>query len=163
MKNILIVCADKDLRKDISKKLATITNSIYLDVDDMLQFELLKHQNVALNEAGAVLRTMQQDCINRANEYKNCIITISNDVFVANDNFKLFNASVKIFISLSKAYFVARMQGKDQHRLEQQLTLFNQVNMLVKNNCNYIIDKDARTIDEICQEIVLVIEQKKSH
>ncbi len=157
------MCADKDLRKDISKKLATTFNSIYLDVDEMLDFEILKHQNIALGEAGGALRKMQHACITRANEYKNCIITISNDVFVADDNFKLFNDSIKIFVSLSKAYFVARMQKGDQHKLEQQLTLYNQINALVRNNCNYILDKDVKSVNELCQEIILTIEQKKSH
>ena len=157
------MCADKDLRKDISKKLSTVVNTMYLDIDEMLDFQILNHQNIALKDAGDMLRKMQQTCINRAKEYKNCVMTISNDVFVANDNFKLFKDNVKVFIALSKAYFVARMKKEDMHKLEQQISLFNQINLLVKNNCNYIVDKDAKTIDELCQDIVLILEQKKSH
>jgi len=157
------VCADKELRKDISKNLATACNCIYLDIDEMLSFEVLNHEDLKLNEAGEVLRKIQKDCINRAKQYKNCIITIPNDIFVANDNFKLFNENIKIFITLSKAYFVARTQHDDKNKLEQQLSLYNQINILIKNNCNYIIDKDIKSIEQICQEILLILEQKKSH
>ena len=136
---------------------------IYLDIDDMLYFEILNHQDLELARAGDALRKLQQDCIRRANEYKNCILTMTNDLFVANDNFKLFNENVKIFIALSKSYFIAKSKTDDKHRLDQQLSLFNQVNLLIKNNCNYIIDKDAKTVDEICQDIFLMLKQKKSH
>ena len=129
----------------------------------MVDFEILNHQNISLKDAGDALRNIQQNCINRAKEYRNCIMTISNDMFVANDNFKLFKDDIKIFVALSKAYFVARMQNEDGHKLEQQLSLFNQINLLVKNNCNYIVDKTTKSIDEICEEIVLTLEQKKSH
>jgi len=136
---------------------------IYLDIDEMLYFEILNHQDVELSQAGKALREIQQNCIKRANEYKNCILTIPNELFIANDNFKLFNENIKIFIALSKSYFVARAQSNDKYKLEQQLSLFNQVNMFVKNNCNYIIDKEAKSVEQICQDIFLMLKQKKSH
>ena len=108
MQNIVIVCADKDLRKDVSKVLGQELSFLYVDVDDILDYELLNNQDIILNEAKTKLKELEQKSIKRALEFKDCIITMSRNLFVANDNFKHFAKWHKIFISLSKAYFVAR-------------------------------------------------------
>ena len=38
MQNLLVVCADKDLRKDLSRVLGAELNFLYVDVDDVLDF-----------------------------------------------------------------------------------------------------------------------------
>ena len=152
MKNILIVCVDKDLRKDVSKMLATDLKCICLDVNELLNYELLNAQDIPLSQASTEMRNMEQKAIKRALEYKNCIITISHDLFVANDNFKLFDIN-KIYIHLPTAYLVAKSKRTNKQQIEQNLSLYHQIGEFVKSKCDFVVDKGIKTIQEIGKEI----------
>jgi len=157
------VCADKDLRKDLSKVLGLELGRLYLDVDELLDYEVLKYQHLTLSQAGEALHKIQHDCINRALEFKNCIITISHDLFVSNDNFDLTRDLTKVFVKLSKSYLVAKIKKEDKYKLDQELSLFEQINALIIDNCDIVIEKGAKANSDLCKEIINELEQKKSH
>lgn len=159
MQNVLIVCADKELRKDISKVLARELNFLYVDVDDILDFELLNNQDVTLTEAKDVLQKLERKCFDRVMGFNNCVVTVSRDLFLSNNNFKLMNDYIKVFVLLSKAYFVARTKTEDFHKLEQELVLFDKINKLIEINCNIIIEKEIKSIEEIGEEIIKKIKK----
>ncbi|MBQ7797929.1 MAG: hypothetical protein IJ371_02270 [Clostridia bacterium] len=160
MQNILIVCADKELRKDVSRHLGRELKYLYVDVDDILDYELLNKQDVALTKTAEVLEALEQKSINRALELKNCVITISRDLFVSNDNFKLFNDLVKVFVVLSKAHFVARVKSEDKYRLEQELAIYDNINKLITMHCNFSITKEIKSVEEISNEIIKELDKK---
>lgn len=152
MQNILIVCIDKDLRKDISKVLSTELGFLYVDVDEILDFEILNTQDVNLKEASQIIKELERKSIERSLKFKDCIITMSRDLFVANDNFLLFKDCKKVFVRLPKSYLIAR-GGKDKYSIDQQIELFDKINKLVAINCNITIDKDILSIHEIVKAI----------
>ena len=152
LQNILIVCEDKILRKDVSKVLATELNFLYVDVDEILDYELLSHQDISLIEASEALEKLERKSIERALGCDNCVISLSRDLFVSNDNFRLFDKCKKVFIELSKGYFVARYKG-DKRNLEQDVALFDKINKLISVNCDIVIQKEIKSIVEIGKEI----------
>ncbi len=155
MKNILIVCADKSLRKDLSRALASELKCLYLDVDELLDFEILNRQEIRLSEASKALNQMELDTLKRVAEFKNCVITISNQLFVSNDNFECITDVVKVYVELSKSYLVSKASKKDIHKLEQELCVYDEINNLIKSNCDFCINKDIKTIEQMCQEIIM--------
>lgn len=159
MKNILIVCADKNLRKDLSRALATELKCLYLDADELLDFEILNRQEIRLNEASNALQQMELDTLKRIAEFKNCVITISENLFVSNDNFSSINDVIKVHCALSKAYLVAQTNKRDAYKLEQELSVFDEINALIKANCDFVVSKDVKTIEQVCQEIIVNISQ----
>lgn len=161
MKNILIVCADKDLRKDLAKSLATELKRLYLDADELLDFEILNRREFSLTDARDTLNKMEQETLTRVMHFKNCVITISHELFVSNDNFKILDNVIKVHLMLSKAYLVAKTKKADKHKLEQELCLFDEINKLASANCNICVSKDIKSIPEICQEIILHCNQIK--
>lgn len=152
------MCADKNLRKEVSKLLGAELGFLYIDVDEVLDYELLNYQEVSLEQANEKMRLLEIKSIKRALDFKNCIITASRDLFVANDNFKLFNNAKKIFINLSKGYFVARANW-DKHRVEQELSLFEQINKIIINNCDIVIEKEVKSTIAIKDEIILALKK----
>ena len=161
MKNILIVCADKNLRKDISKALASELRCLYLDADELLDFEIVNRQNIKLSDAGEALQQMELDTIKRMTEFKNCIITMSNQLFVSNDNFEQIKGVTKVCLSLSKAFLVAKINKDNKHKIEQELCLFDEINGLIKRNCDIVIDKDIKTNSQLVQEIIYEVQSIK--
>lgn len=154
MKNILIVCPDKDLRKDLSKALSKELKCLYLDADELLDFEILNRQDIALTEARDALHEMEAETLRRVTGFKNCIITISHSLFVANDNFDLLKDLRRVNIVLPKSYLIAKTRKEDKYKLEQELCLYNQINALVSANCDVTIEKDVISIPEMCQKII---------
>ena len=148
------MCADKELRKDLSRVLATELKFLYVDVDEVLDFEILNQQDVKLAEAKDVLKNLERKSIDRVLNFDNCIITISRDLFVSNDNFLLMKNCKKVFLPLPKAYFVARNNGGDVYKLEQELAMFDHINKLVSVNCDIIIDKKIQSIQELTKQII---------
>lgn len=154
LQNILIVCADKELRKDLSKVLATELGFLYVDVDEVLDYELLNHQDVTIAEAKEVLKKLELKSINRVLNFNKCVVTISRDLFLSNDNFKLFSNMTKVFVLITKAHFVARYKSDDKYRLEQELVLFDKVNNLISSKCDMTINKEVKSVQDMCAEIL---------
>lgn len=148
------MCADKDLRKDLSRVLGAELNFLYVDVDDVLDFELLNQKDITLSKANDVLKQLERKSIDRVLGFKNCIITMSRDLFISNDNLKLFKDIKKVFVSLSKSYFVARFKGDDKYKLEHELILFDKINKLISINCDIVVDKDIKSLEELKIEIM---------
>ena len=155
MKNILIVCADKNLRKDLSRALASELKCLYLDADELLDFEIVNRQEIKLSEAAGALNQMELDTLKRIAEFKNCVITISDELFVSNDNFEHIKDVVKVYIELSKSYMVSKSAPKELYKLEQKLSVYEEINNLIKANCNFSISKDIKSVEQLCQEIIL--------
>ena len=79
---------------------------------------------------------------------------MSRDLFISNDNLKLFKDIKKVFVSLSKSYFVARFKGDDKYKLEHELILFDKINKLISINCDIVVDKDIKSLEELKIEIM---------
>ncbi len=142
------------LRKDLSKVLGVELNFLYVDVDEVLDFEIINQQDVKIDEAGDVLKLLEQKSIQRVLNFNECVITMSRDLFVAHNNFLLFRNCHKVFVMLPKAYFVARNNGGDINKLEQELLMFDKINKLVSINCDMVVDKEVKSIEDISKEII---------
>ena len=154
MQNIIIVCADKGLRKDLSKALASELGFLYVDVDEVVDFDVLNMGNVTLTTASQELDNLEKKSIKRVMDFKNCVITISRDLFVANNNYQMFSECKKIFVALPKAYFVAKGSGSNVDKLEQELLMYEKINKLTSNYSDIVINKDVKTIEDMVKEIL---------
>jgi shikimate kinase len=157
------VCADKELRKDLSKILANKLNYLYLDINDMVDYAVLLNVDSNLNEAGNILRSVESDSIKRAMGYEDCIITMSNDLFVANDNFKLLKCEHKVHLKLPKGYLISKIKKDDKYKLEQELIMYNQVNNLIGLRCDVVINKEVKSLQEISNEVIISLNKKAKH
>jgi len=153
LQNILIVCSDKELRKDLSKSLASELKFLYVDVDEVLDFEMLNNSQVNLTQANEVMKMLERKSINRVLGFKDCIVTMSRDLFVSNNNFALMKDYFKVFISLSKSYFIAK-NSKDMYKLEQELLMMDKINQLVGLNCHITIEKNIQSVQQLSYEII---------
>ena len=152
MENILIVCLDKVLRHDIIRVLSKELGFLYADIDEILEYEMLNNSSTSLHEASDRLNYLEQSSINRALSFNKCVLGISKEVFVSNDNFEMFRMP-KVFIALSKAHLIAKSKW-DMNKLEQELLMFDKIDNLAKQNCDIVIDKGVKSVEEICEEIL---------
>ena len=152
MENILIVCLDKLLRQDIMRVLSKELGFLYADIDEILSYEMLNSSTISLLDANERMEALERASISRALDFDKCVLGISKELFVSNDNFEMFKMP-KVFIMLSKAHLIAKSKW-DISRLEQELLMFDKIDNLIKLNCDIVVDKGIKSVDEICQEIV---------
>lgn len=152
MENILIVCLDKGLRQDVIRGLSKELGFLYADIDEILEYEMLNNYSTSLADANDKLIQLEQASINRALGFNKCVLGISKELFVSNDNFTMFKMP-RVFIVLSKAHLIARSKW-DTNRLEQELLLFDKIDNLIKQNCDIVVDKGVKSVNEICEEIL---------
>jgi hypothetical protein len=128
-------------------------------VDDVLDFELLNNQDISISEANEAMKMLEQKSIKRVLEFKNCVYTVSRNTFISNDNFKWFSNTFKVFVNLSKSYFMAHLTTEDKYKIEQELLMFDKINQLIKINSHITIDKDINTVEQIASQIILQLKK----
>lgn len=151
----VIICADKTLRNDIAKKIAgKLNNMLSADIQDVVDFELLNHPEIGLNEAGEFLKTTERKAILKSLQYKNTILTLPCKMFVANDNFELFADRIKVYIRLPKRYLISKLNNENRAEIEQELLLFDQMDDYITRLTHYAIDSELKSVDDIAEDIL---------
>lgn len=149
-KNILLVCSSKELRKELSKILARDTKMLHIDADELLDFEILNRQEISIKEAGEVLKHLEQDYINRVVNFKNCVITMSDQLFLSNDNFNLLKNIKKVYI---QTYPQQEKKHSNKYKFEQDLLMYDDINNLLISLCDITI-KAENNLSKLSQEII---------
>ena len=158
MENILIVCLDKILRQDVIRVLSKELGFLYADIDEVLEYEIINNSSTAITDANDKLIELEHSSINRALQFNKCVLGASKELFVSNDNFEMFKMP-KVFIALSKAHLIARSKW-DMNRLEQELLMFDKIDNLIKQNCDIVIDRGVKSVEEICEEILAQLKKQ---
>lgn len=152
--SFVIVCADKTLRNDVAKILAKKNQMLNADIQDVIDYEILNHHDITLSEANEFLGNLEKKAIVKTLGYKNTVLSISCDTFVANDNFELFKNRVKVYVRLPKRYIISKLNKNNKDKIEQQLLMYNEIDALISCNCDITMDKELKTAQELVDEIL---------
>ena len=155
-KNIVIISSNKDFRQDLSKILARDMKKLYIDADELLDFEILNRQElIGIKEAGEMLKHVEQDYINRITNFKNCIITMSDQLFLANDNFELLKGLKKIYLPSTPQSTKGKSYAR--YKMEQELLMYDDINKLLRSLCDITINPDSN-LQRLSQNIIYELE-----
>lgn len=152
--SFVIVCADKCLRNDVAKILAKDIQMLNADIQDVIDYEILNHHEITLNRANDFLSSLEKKAIAKTLGYKNTILAISCDTFVANDNFELLKNRVKVYIRLPKRYIISKLNKNNKDKIKQQLLMYNEIDALISCNSDIIIDKELKSAQDLATEIL---------
>ena len=158
-KNILIVSSNKEMRKDLSKLLARDTKMLNIDADELLDFELLNTQRVSIKEVGNLLKDVEREYVNRVANFKNCIITMSDKMFLADDHFKLLKDLNKIYIQVAPKKVGKNAKKEEVYRAEQELLMYNEIDGLLSSLCDITIKADDK-LSKLSQNIIYRLNNK---
>lgn len=155
-KNITIVCLDDSLRKNVAKEFAKTTNMLYLDVDELLDFELLDRKLVAIKCGDEYLKEAEKKCLQRVAEYENCVFAISCDIFLANNNRELLNDTKIVYLeSLLENVNLSSVKSRsEREKLVQNLEISHYLNEFLKNTTKICIENaDKMSMNDILTAI----------
>lgn len=152
-KNIVIVSSNKNLRKDLSKLIAGDTKMLNIDADELLDFELVNTRNMSIREVGATLKQLENEYVTRVSKFKNCIITMSDKLFLADDHFKLLKDLKKIYLQTPPQTPSKNAKKEELYRIEQELLIYNEINDLLTSICDIVVKADDK-LPKISQQII---------
>lgn len=154
-KNITLVCLNDFIRKETAKQLAKLRHMNYLDVDELLDFDVNKKQ-VSILCGDEYLMKLEKDCVERISEYTNCVFSISADMFLANDNrYYLENSNIIYLATEMHNIDLKKIKNKTERaRLEQLMDVYENINEYLTKTCPLIIaDSDQKEILDLAKEI----------
>ncbi len=155
-KNIAIICLNDYLRKETAKQLAKIKKMHYLDIDELVDFELISRKQVALQCGDVFLKKIERECISRVMEYESCVFSISVDLYLANDNSILLNDCKIVYLSteMHKIDLSTVKNKKEKLKLQQAMDINNNINEFLIKTSKYVVENaDMKSIDDIVIEI----------
>ena len=163
-KNIVLVSLNDFLRRETAKVLAKKKKMNYVDVDELLDFELISRKQVRLKCGDEFLKKLERKCIQKVSEYENCIASVSTDIFLANDNRDYFeNFSIFYLATEIRSIDLSQVKNKEEKdALSENEEIFSHINDYLIATCEHVIhEADCLEIDDIASKIILTLKNKK--
>lgn len=162
--NITIIALNGEFKKDIAKKLADKLGMFFVDVNEMINYDLLNINHVISVAGIDYYNKVESKTVKSISTFENSLITIDNDTFFNNDNYKyLKNTSIFIYLRLDfENYKTLLNKEKDKNKkYEKKLNekLFNERDALMLNLCDININVNLQWKNIITQ----IIREIKKH
>lgn len=155
-KNIAIICLNDYLRKETAKLLAESTKMYYLDVDELIDFELISRKQVSLKCGDVFLKKVEKECISRVVEYESCVLSISVDLYLSNENSVLLDDCKVVYLATEMHNIdISKIKNKKEKiKLQQAMDINNNINdFLIKTSKIVVENADIKSLDDIVKEI----------
>lgn len=147
-KNILILSLDNKLAKKAAKKVADLLSMHFLDVDELINYELINKDEIEIKCGAEYLKKLEEGCVSNAVEFENCVTVVSIDTFLSNDISVKFENHNQFFLGTSQAGFKEANAGNDKN------LVFNDISTFLKNSCNEYISCDNLNVNQIADKII---------
>ena len=114
--NIALICLFNNYSQNVSKLLGDKLDMFYVDVEDMLDFELgdIEHvKNVLGDKEGeAYIKKSRNKVLDTVCSFENTVITIDPLLLFAKDNYKkVSNTCVIVYLQISPKFFASRAKS----------------------------------------------------
>ncbi|MGN1223347.1 MAG: shikimate kinase [Christensenellales bacterium] len=158
--NITIVALNKRYRKNIAKKLANTLQMFYLDINELVKYELFDVKKVIKLSGLDYFSNEETKIVKSVSKYENTLCTLDLDTFFNNDNYKyLKEKNLIIFLKLNYDDFKLqlekeRLNNKYENLLE--LKVFDERNKVLEKLCDIVVDlslNEKNYEDKIIEEI----------
>ena len=155
-RNIALVCLNDFLRKETAKSYAKANRMLYLDIDELIDFEVISRKQVSLKCGDEFLKKLEKECITQVVDYENCVFSLSADLFLANDNKVLLEDCTIVYLATEMhAIDISKIKNKSEKtKLQQSMDINNNINDFLQKICPYVVENaDIKSIVEIIDEI----------
>ena len=102
MRNIVVVSMNKDLAVMIANKIAKILSLSFINADDKLDAGLVGGLDFPLEISKLSMTNIERQILMTLSDRDDSVISIQDDTFLANENYKIFQKSLKILVKIDK-------------------------------------------------------------
>ena len=159
-KNIVLICLNDYLLKQVSADLVKKLKANWLDIDGAVENELLRSKGDKLHIANEFLTSLERKIISQAVTEENTIFSISPEMFLANSNKEYFHECSCIYLATeTHSIDILQIKNKaEKTRIIQNATINSNLNEFLINSCEYVIQNaDIKEIADLVKEIKALI------
>lgn len=102
MRNIVVVSMNRDLAVLTAEKIANMLSLTLINADDNLDERLMKSLDFPLDVAHNSMSNIERNLLLDLSNRDNSVIAMSDNIFLANGNSKIFKKSLKILVKIDK-------------------------------------------------------------
>ncbi|MBQ7977145.1 MAG: hypothetical protein IJ301_00895 [Clostridia bacterium] len=123
--NIAFICLLENYAKNVSKIMAEKLEMFYVNVDDMVQFELGDAEHVVdtlgKSDGEKYINKCENKVVGNVTSFENTIICMNPTTMFSNDNFeKIVNTSYVVYLQISPKFFEQRCKYSGDY-VDQEL------------------------------------------
>ena len=102
MRNIVVVSMNKDLAVAIADKIAKILSLSFINADDEVDVALVGGLDFPLEVTKLSMANIERQILMTLSDRDDSVISIQNGTFLANENYKIFQKSLKILVKIDE-------------------------------------------------------------
>ena len=136
MKNIVVVCLDYCYALKIGKQLSNILNMQHIDFDEIIKNGLINSLDYPLSISNEIMQIKEKSILEELADMENVIISLTDDEFISNENYMLFDNS-----------FVILLEVGYKNNIKEN------IQKLIKKHCNYSVDVKKIKINSLVKVI----------
>jgi len=155
-KNIVIVCLNDFLLKEVSESVAKKFKMDFVDIDEHIEKKLLENKGESLSFASEFLTKLEREYIQKLTKKNNTVFSISAETFLANNNCDYFHNFSVVYIAteIHKIDINTIKSKAERTRIIQNTEIQQNLNDFLSVSANYVVlNADIKEVDEIVKEI----------
>lgn len=147
----------KNLTNKVSQNLATKLDMFYLDVDELVEYELMNQAYIEEQCGREYLLKLQRKCVKRTLTFENSLLTMNYSLL--NDDIVLKNVKDKclvVFIELSKENYIKKEKYDKKNKLKNILEtyIYDERNLICKNIADICLNVNGLSYLQIANLII---------
>lgn len=154
-RNVLIIGLAEFNVKNIAMKLAEKLNRMYMDVDELIEYQLVNKQG--LKKVGReYFEKIQKGCIRQACECVNTVATISTDLYLFGEYAEILSKFYVIFVNFTKNDYLFTIESYPKERqleLKNRVVVFDEICTQMSKRANLSINYS--TDDDVVDKILI--------
>lgn len=161
--NIALICLLDNYSKHVAKLLSEKLEMFYVDVDEMVEFELGDEEHVVKTLGDTAGQKYIQKCedkvVSNVSTFENTIISLDPTTMFSEDNFKIiFNTSYIIYLQIAPKFFEARAKYSGD-TIDKELTdiCFTDRDKLYVNKSDIVLNCSAYKEEKTVKKLLKVI------
>ncbi len=155
--NLCIVSLSSLLTKTIAKCLSERLGMFYVDVNEMLQFELVDIVDAQQRTSVEYIEKVKTKQVKNLASFENTLISIDVSTFLQKDNAKnIDKGAYIIFLNVPQTSLkkLLKKEGKDQSDEYVQMLVYNERTQFCQNICDFEIEVSSLNKKNIVSQIV---------
>ena len=154
--NILLVGLDYDFVKDVANSLAQKFDMFYLDVKDLIEYNLIDAKNVQVKCGLEYFKKVESKIALSVAEYENTVINFPYELFL-NANFSniLSKRAVTIFIKMDKETLIKdNFANTQKNMLSIEILTCEELNKLLEKKTEIIVENNNLDVQSCIDQVV---------
>ena len=161
--NITLICLENEFNKKVAHALSNELELYYVDVADLMQFNLISIEDVLKKCGVNYLQKLEKDAIKSVAGYENTIITSPVNILLESQNIiNLKNSSIIIYLRLTQktiASMARKLEENKAKALQVDMLAYEQRDKYFMANSDIMVNIVSANTNSAIKKVIKAINQ----